>query len=291
MFLEILFLVLIVFAVLMVSYKGAMSEFQILQKEWAPNIDWSSLLAEGFPLVIRNVDPEWMGNWNVGNTGKSWPVLVEKDGQILHTKWSDWAKSGAKQPLIENGSELAEVVKLPVAITNWMDGGFRRWSWLPAGLTRSHVHILGPAEDADVWNVEKTRAACTLIQSTDGLPLMIWLAHEGAVPASVAPNLAGKNPWSLKSSQIPWMEEVKFVEVKLRPGNALAIPAHWWWAARPALPPVCNGEERMMDGAWFWITEFQTPISAIVSSASAGAQAGTGAGKKMMRSSEIISPQ
>ncbi len=262
MLLEIIFLVLIVFAALMVSYKGAMAEFQILQKDWSPNIEWSPLLAEGFPLVIRNVSPDWMGNWTANATSrKAWPILVKGGETLLRSQFSEWVTSDAKQPPLENAEELAEVLRLP--LTQWTDGGFRRWQWLPTSTVRSHVHILGPATEAHVWNCEKTTAACTLIQATDGLPLMVWLAHEGAVPASVAPELVGKNPWAI--AEIPWMEEVKFVEVKLRPGNALAIPAHWWWAARPAMPPLTNGEERMMDGAWFWVAEFQTPVSWIAS--------------------------
>jgi hypothetical protein len=137
----------------------------------------------------------------------------------------------------------------------WEDGGFRRWSWIPAHLTGSRVHVLGPG---DVMPVQRATAAATLLQATDGTPLQIWLAHEGAVPANVA--LVGRDPWSLTADQVPWISEVKFIEIRLRPGNALVIPTHWHWAAQ-----VPGGGETMGDGSWFWSAEWQTPVSWLVS--------------------------
>jgi hypothetical protein len=143
----------------------------------------------------------------------------------------------------------------------WEDGGFKRWSWIPAHLTQTTVHVLGPT---DIRQVQKTTAASTLLQATDGAPLTLWLAHEGAVPAKVIPALLQKDPWSLTADAVPWISEVKFVEIRLRPGNAIAIPTHWYWAAKPQ-PGDVGSMSCMADGSWFWIAEFQTPISWLVS--------------------------
>ncbi len=260
MLLEIVLFLLIVVGVCLVSYKGAVHEFQILQKDWAPNITWSQMLDENVPIVIRNVDPEWQGlTWNYKATAKkSWPIVVlTEDGEYLKTTWSDWIQSAPGQPTLQNGEELARVAKLPV--DTWTDGGFSRWSWLAP--KRMEAHMLGPTEDT-VLPVYKTTAVSTVIQSTDGAPLQIWLAHSGAVPNAVATDLAGNNPWTLSSEEIPWMDEVKFIEIKLRPGNALSIPAHWWIAARPMFGT--EAPTKMADGSWFWIAEFHSPISYLV---------------------------
>lgn len=262
MLLEITLFLLLIAVICLVSYKGAVHEFQILQKDWAPNINWSQLLDENVPIVLRNVDPEWQGSaWSYKTTvKKSWPIVVGEKDALLKTTWSEWIQSEPGQPALQNGEELAKVAKLP--LHTWKDGGFGRWSWVFP--THTEVHMLGPTEDT-VLPVYKTTAVSTLIQSTDGAPLQIWLAHDGAVPPSVASELSGHNPWTLRSDEIPWMEEVKFIELKLRPGNALSIPAHWWVAARPMF---ATGQvpTKMAEGSWFWIAEFHSPVSYCVPS-------------------------
>lgn len=262
MFLELIILTLVVFSVFLVSYKGAVHEFQILQKDWSPNIEWGPLLGEQLPLVIRNVSPDWQGVWTrKASERKTWPVqILGEEGQQLRTTWREWLASGPGEPMFVNGEEIAAAVKL--SLREWTDGGFCRATWLSQP-SRTEVGVLGPRNDS-VRAAKKTTAITTLVQATDGAPLSIWLAHDGAVPAEVAKELRGKNPWQLKSEEIPWIDEVKFIEIKLRPGNALAIPAHWWWAARTQLPVVAD-KPRMADGAWFWIAEFQTPVSWVVS--------------------------
>jgi hypothetical protein len=258
MILEIILFVCIVFCVCLVVYKGAVHEFQILQKDWTSNMNWSDLLGEGVPLIVRNVAPEWKGAWTIKQTArKSWPIQVRDDEGLLGTTWSDWIRSAPGQAPLENTAELAQVAKLP--IQTWVDGGFCRWSWLAPW--RTDAFVLGPTSDT-LLPAYKTVAICTLLQSTDGAPLQIWLAHEGAVPPQVCDDLHGSDPWSLRSEEVPWMEEVKYVEVKLRPGNAIAIPPHWWIAVRPMFSttkPTCMG-----DGAWFWRAEFNSPVSYVI---------------------------
>lgn len=261
MLLEIVLFLLLVTVICLVSYKGAVHEYQILQKDWAPNIQWSQLLDENVPIVIRNVDPEWQGlTWSFKKSAKkSWPIQVRsEDGDFLKTTWSEWIQSAPGQPILQNGKELAKVAKLP--LRTWTDGGFSRWSWIFP--TNTESFLLGPSEDTFL-PVYKTTAVSTLIQSTDGAPLQIWLAHDGAIPPSVAAELSGHNPWALNSEDLPWMEEVKFIELKLRPGNALSIPAHWWVAARPMFA-TDHVPTTMAEGSWFWIAEFHSPVSYLI---------------------------
>ncbi len=257
--LEVLLVILLIVAFLMVAYKGAVHEFQILQKDWKPTIDWSALLAEQLPLVIRNVDPTWQGSWTRKATSqKTWPIQVRKEGALFKGRWNEWLQNPGQPPLTpETVKEISAFTGTPLPL--WADGGFHRWSWIPAHLVNASCRILGPGV---AQPVRRTTAACTLVQATDGAPLTLWLAHEGAIPAKVVPAVVGRDPWSLTQENVPWISEMKFIEMRLRPGNALAIPTHWHWAAK------AEGEEGvgvMGDGGWFWVAEFHTPVSWLVS--------------------------
>lgn len=259
MFLESLLVILLILGFLVMAYKGAVHEFQILQKDWAPNIDWSSLLSEQLPIVIRNVASEWRGAaWTRAATAqKSWPIHVRTtNGSLMRGAWGPWLTSPPGEPAIQNLDEIAAFVDVPLHA--WTDGGFRRWSWLPTGLgAQKHVGILGPSDDA-VQPLRKTVAAATVLVATDGAPLQVWLAHEGAIPASVP--LENQDPWR---STAPWIGEVKFIEMRLRPGNALVLPPHWWYALRPEID-VFGSYATMAEGSWWFTAEFHTPVSALV---------------------------
>lgn len=252
MILEILFVGLLVFGICVLAYRGAIHEFQILQKDYAPDTKWSEMLSEQLPIVIRSLPSRWLGSWTKQRTEqKTWLVtVVDNEGKKFKTTWAHWLQSPKGQP--QNLSELASVAKLDTTLRNWGDEGFSHWSWLPTSAPLPAI-ITG----TQFQGVKKTVAEFTAIVTTDGAPLELWIAHEGAIPENVADELKGRNPWIQTTEEIPWIGEVKYIEVKLRPGNAIVIPRHWWYALRV---PEENGQ------SWYWKAEFQTPISLLASS-------------------------
>jgi hypothetical protein len=146
----------------------------------------------------------------------------------------------------ENKEEVADAVRLKHTFENWTTEDCRRWSWMPPSTPTPYVL-------RQTQGVEKTTAEYTVITATDGSPLELWIAHEGAISDKVAKQLAGKDPWIQTSDEIPWINTVKYIEMKLRPGNAVLIPRHWWYAVRPSSDAA----------AWFWKGEFHTPISRV----------------------------
>lgn len=250
MVLEVLFIFLLIFGICVLAYRGAIHEFQILQKDYAPDNNWSELLSEQLPLVVRALPKTWLGSWTRQRTEqKSWVVtVVDNDGKKFRTTWNHWLQDPHGTPV--NLDELASVAKLDTTLRNWGDDGFRRWFWLPTSTPTPT--ILNPDQ---YFGVKKTAAEYTAIVTTDGAPLELWIAHEGAIPDNVADELRGKNPWIQTTEEIPWIGEVKYIEVKLRPGNAIVLPRHWWYAIR-----VADDKQ-----AWYWTAQFQTPISWIAS--------------------------
>jgi hypothetical protein len=252
MILELLFLALLVFGICILAYRGAVHEFQILQKEYSPDVEWSELLGEQLPIVIRNLPRSWLGAWTQQKTEhKTWLLTVrDSAGKKFRTTWNHWLRT-PNRPTPLNTDEICDVSKLKGNLQNWYTDGFRRWSWLPM------AHPQPTILSNEVQGVEKTSAEYTAIVSTDGRPLEVWLAHEGAIPASVSDELLTKNPWIQTTQDIPWIGEVNYIEIKLRPGNALVIPRHWYYAVR---------QEEGAGDSWFWKADFHTPVSRIVSS-------------------------
>ena len=249
MFLEGLVLLLITIAVCVIVYRGAVHEFQILQKDYAQDTDWSAPLSEQLPIILRDLPKHLLGGWTAQKTGnRQWPVYVRDGKRKLRTTWSEWIKHPNPQPI--NRDELATAARFEKTIGDWGTDGIRRWSWLPGSTPQPYV-----LPNSEWLGVTKGSAEFTTITATDGIPIMVWVAHEGAIPENDADELRGKNPWTTTSETVSWISEVKFIEVKLRPGNAILIPKHWWYAVAP---------DDTSGAAWFWISEFHTPISWLI---------------------------
>jgi len=229
----------------MIMYRGAIHEFQILQKDYSADQNWSELFVEQLPLVVRGIPNHWLGNWTRQQTQrKTWVVKVrDEQGRLYRTTWNQWLEDPQGVP--ETLNDLSTGAKLDSAIRNWGDDGFRRWFWFPTTTPEPCIVTNNGAR-----GIDKTTAELTTIVSTDGAPLELWIAHEGAIPDNVADDIRGKNPWVLTTKEIPWIGDVKYIEVKLRPGNAITIPAHWWYALKT--------EEGAKDEAWYWTAESHT---------------------------------
>ena len=254
---ELLVLLVIVAVICYVAYRSAIHEFQILQKDYEADTDWGSLLNEQLPLVIRDVPASWLGGWTYGKTGnKTWPVFAERDGKRYKVAWNAYLSQTQEKTQAVNCEELAAPVKLLPTFQNWGYDGFSRPWWLPVGTPAPHLFLR-----SDAKGLEKTRAEWTALVSTDGAPLEIWVAHEGAVPDEVHEYEDPVNPWTATTKTYPWVGDVKCIEIKLRPGNVLLLPRHWWFAVRAHIEdgPALNGH-----GAWWWQGEFHSITSRVM---------------------------
>lgn len=229
--------ILLIIAICAIVYRGALHEFQILQKDYKKENKWSDFLSEKLPLVVRNLPKSWLGNWTYERTkDKSWNIITKRK-----EAWSEWIKNPILIP--KNMEEIGFKAKLNVALNHWEN--FRRWFWIPTGNPIPYVL-------STYIGLKKTTAEGTLLVSTDGAPLEVWVSHEAGVPITIAEELYGMNPWIQSTNEIPGVEQVKFIEIRLRPGNAILLPCHWWYAIRP------NDDT---SSSWFWMHEFHSPIS------------------------------
>ena len=262
MILESLFIVLLVLIFAVIFYRSAIHEYTIIQKNWVTDdTKWSNLIGERAPLIIREVP--WTRFWNHRRTAKyGWPVVLQQGAKRIKSSWSTWleAKSSGIQKII-NTVDLANASGLSEPATQ-ISLAFRRSFWLPGSFAVSGLkaNLIPASSDAYVGLI-KTTAESTCWVSTDGSPLRVWLAHEGATKGGswLPPNPIGKNPWNFKPEESPFINDLKFLEIRLRPGNMLMLPPHWWVAFKCDNPTEGNVSE----GSWYWTCEFHSAVSYI----------------------------
>lgn len=252
MLLETIFIVFLVLVGALIIYRGAIHEFQILQKDYETDVDWPTLLTEQLPLVIRKIPSSWLGGWTIAKTGnRTWPVLTKDEhGKKFKIPWNAYLMTDMKGPAHDDLSDFAGPIKLAPTFQNWVYDGMSCMHWLP-------VQTPCPMLLLQEQPLKKMIAEWTAFVSTDGAPIELWVAHEGAIPEHDEEEVF---PWTATTTTVPWIGDVKYIEIKLRPGNAILIPKHWWVSMRPAIQP-----DTKRDGAWMWKGDFHSPASQFVS--------------------------
>jgi len=260
MLLESIFIVLLLLVFAVIFYRAAIHEYTILQKDWsAEDVKWTELISERAPLIVRNVPEDWTRLWTYSRTGKfGWPVALKSGAKKSRSSWSIFLQSKTNNQ-ITNGDVLADTSGLVEHATT-ISNEFRRPFWCPGSFAvgKTSANIIKPNK-ADFVGLKKTTAEATCWISTDGSPLRIWLAHEGATKGGewLPAKPFGRDPWALKPEETPWISELKFLEIRLRPGNMLILPPHWWIALRSSKEDGSN----VHNGSWYWTSEFHGPIS------------------------------
>lgn len=263
MLLESTFIGLLILVFVVIFYRAANHEYTILQKDWgSDDVNWSKLVSERMPIVVRHVPKAWTKLWTRARTAKfGWPVVVQEKGKKMRTTWSGLVAAPPRLgQQILNTSDLATAAGLHDQAAE-IGLEFRRPFWLPGSMSVGNLtaHVV-PSHDKSFIGLRKTTAEATCWVATDGTPLRLWIAHEGATKGGeyLPPHPHGKDPWNLKPEESPWISELKFMEIRLRPGTMFLLPPHWWIGIK------CDSfmnENPVMEGGWFWTCEFHSPIS------------------------------
>lgn len=214
------------------EYRTAVQEYTFAQP--AALDELRAVLSEKTPAMLEVGVLPWRPA--IASTA-SWTVVVQ--GAAMSVQ--DWDGQGR----IENGSALATEMGLDTGLMDIATA--RAWWWLP-GMYGAEVHRLGSAEPIGLtWvTAERRWVGCS-----HGAPLTVWLVHSRY--RRFLQDNDGADPWTLTAADAPWIGRVQFVEVVVKPGWCLGVPAHWGYAVKRS--------DGATEDAWVWTADQHSPLS------------------------------
>ena len=218
--LELLLVFGVILAILTVFYKQAVCEFRINQLEWAQREDIRSLMGEKVPLVVRNLPTATF--WSKEDVlSRDCYANIPIFQEMSLVEWTEGANGGSLCPWgYRQAEQIASVSGMNVWANKWLHPSIiPKWQrgiwWVP----RYHCW-------AGQKGLHKTIAAWTYLFPVDGEIVVSIMPEsvENALPAE----WQGKFPDEFTAKDTPFLADLKYMDIILRPGTGLFMPAHWF---------------------------------------------------------------
>lgn len=210
---EVLILIAVIIGLHWWEYSSDVQEYTFAQP--AVHDELRGLLGEKTPLAVDMGPLPWR------------PEVVDKSAWTVETdsgnqKAATWVTQSPRKS-ITDGAALAEEMGLAAGLVE-IDSA-RQWWWLPQ-IRDCCVDILAPGE---VQGFQWIRAERMWIGCSHGGPLTLWLVH-----SRYRRYLTGfeGDPWSMTVAEVPWIGRIQYIEVTVKPGWCMGLPAHWGFAVR-----------------------------------------------------------
>lgn len=248
--LEIILLFGVIFLILTFFYKQAICEFRINQLEWSQRENVSSLLHEKVPLVLRSIPSASFWTHDDLMTRECYreiPVFQE-------TSLVEWVSKATTESVCPWKYPQAEMIAAASGMAIWA----KKWF---------HPIIMNPflklwmTPRYHCWagnmGLRKTFATWTCLFPVDG-EILVSIMTE-SVESALPSKWVGCFPSQLTAKDTPFVADVKYIDIVLRPGSCLFMPAHWFvsWTSMESkvVPMVCT-------------ISYHTPISLLAFKAS-----------------------
>lgn len=234
--LEIILIIGIIFLILTFFYKQAICEFRINQIEWSQKDNIYSLLSEKVPLVLRSIPNATFWTQEdalVRPCFKEIPIFQE-------TTLTDWIASSTPDSICPWKYSQAETIANVSGINIWAN------KWLNPLIINPIVKFwMFPKYHCWSGNfgLQKTYATWTCFFPVDGE--IIFTIMPENVQNSLPANWVGVFPGNITIKDTPFVADLKFIDIILRPGNCIFMPAHWFvsWTSTTEsnkTPMVCS---------------------------------------------------
>lgn len=218
---ELLILLAVVVGVHWWEYRSSVQEYTFAQPSTLDRHDeLSGVLQEKTPIAVEIGSLPWRPQ--VADKA-SWTVTVNSDGAEMDMPVSQWLQNrGAGQ--IANSEALAEEMELANGLAD-IDAG-RPWWWL-SDMRDCRVGIM---EKGSVMGLTWIGSERYWIGCSHGAPLTLWLVHSRY--RRYLPAGSDIDPWTLTVAEAPWIGRVQYIEVTIKPGWCIGLPAHWGVAVK-----------------------------------------------------------
>lgn len=267
--LEIILIIVVCFLILTFFYKQAVCEFRINQMEWnqkdktdaltltLPKNPIREILHEKVPLVIRGIPKaSFWTHEDVANRSCFLEIPVFQDMSL--TEWLKDAKSATAK------SHVLCPWKYPQAEAIAKESGIAIWAKKYINPVIIHPMLrfwLTPSYHcwAGTVGLRKTFATWTCLFPVDGA-LSVTIMPE-SVESSLPVHWRNCIVKNLTAKDTPFLSDLKYMDVILRPGTCLFMPAHWYvsWTSHETstvVPMACT-------------ISYHTPISSLAFSGGA----------------------
>jgi hypothetical protein len=219
--LEFILLISIVFLILVFFYKQAICEFRINQIEWLQKSQIPKLLSEKLPLVVRSIPSNTFWTRNTKQYD-SIPIFNEMP-------LSQWLSNGT--------TNVSSTIVCPWRYTQAeriaSASGIVTWAhkWLnPSVLSYQRFWTL-PRYHCWAGNIGLRKlVAWTCLFVTEG-EIQVTIMPETVEQALPAVWL-NRFPTEFTERDTPLLADLKYIDIILRPGNALFMPPHWFMCYR-----------------------------------------------------------
>ena len=245
--LEIILIIVIIFLILTFFYKQAICEFRINQIEWNQRDKLSSLLQEKIPLVVRTIPNAtfWThDDVSIRDIYNNIPIFNE-------TTLTDWIVTAPSVIDCPWGYEQAATIASVSGISVWAN------KWINPVIIHPAMKLwISPHYHCWAGNIglRKTFATWSCLFPVDG-EITVTIMPENC-ESSLPANWKNCYPSTLTIKDTPFVADLKFIDIKLRPGNCLFMPAHWFWA-------WTNSNQESTTPVMTCTISYHTPISNI----------------------------
>lgn len=245
MWLEIGFVITVLLAVLIVFYRQAIEQYNILQIEASQINDLPKLLSERTPLVIRGI----------GQPKLFTPDVLKSNARLQQFPIGSNLTLGS---YIKKPTQVSLPSKASVLLAK--ESGLSVWAshnWFSKLIPYSFLevfHTLSVEAHIGEMGLRKTTGRTTLIYPTSGsFEVTLLTEHQEKY---LPPVWRGRFPEVFTLQDTPLVGEIKYITIKLRPGHMLCLPTHWFYSIRSV--------EKDKPALWAKIT-LDDPISYVAS--------------------------
>jgi hypothetical protein len=259
--LEFIFLFILASVMSVLLWYQSFQEFTILQYEYKPSM---KLPDEKVPIVIRGVPKEWSSVWGSQYAKLSaLPILLEEGRRTTLREYTNSGSLFKLHPLTT--TELANRFHLTSKFKDSMTFLSKMW-YLPITTLTSPCRLSIIPSKKQI-GLQRTLAERTVLTVHEG-ETTVWLARELISSRDIL-TILNKNPWTLKSSDTPFIHDLQYVEIILRAGNSIIFPPR-------SLYGLSNPSET--NPTYFSTIELHSPLSLFIISISGSSSSSTTAG-------------